>query len=103
MTTLDKYPTYRGIHRYHTMLGGDYKMVLTLTVFCTLLVVVRMTPAFIAAAAVIWFSGLRILRRLALRDPLLFPVLYRQISYRHFYPAKSGLHTPRGKSRGRWI
>jgi type IV secretory pathway TrbD component len=86
---LRKLPYHKVLHRPHLYLSGERGPVLALLFSAFLIVVACLNiPAFVLGA-VLWWTGLPILQRMAKRHPQMSTIYLRHISYRPHYAARS--------------
>lgn len=83
-------PIHSSLNRNQLLLGGERELVLLAALTVALVVVSGMNKISFIAGALIWFSLMLLLIKMAKADPVMSKVYTRHIKYKSFYPAKAG-------------
>jgi type IV secretion system protein VirB3 len=79
-------------NRPNQILGGDRELVITSGMASIFMMFALGNSYGVVLGLCFWLSAVWVLSRMGKADPLLRQIYLRHISYRPFYPAKSGLH-----------
>ena len=82
---LRKIPIYRSLTRQNLILGGERHLVLILGVVAAILAFVSQSLQSIFLGAILWVSGIWILRKMGKNDPQLSKVYLRHLKQQDYY------------------
>ncbi len=80
---------HRAFHQPIMLAGAERKPALTLAFICVVLAVNGATLPTLVIAAVLWFGGFPLLRRMGKADPKMAELYRRMSRYQGYYPPRS--------------
>lgn len=87
--SLRRKPIHQAFHQPILVGGAERKPALTLAFVCVVLAVNGATLVAAVIAAVLWFAGFPLLRRMGKADPKMAELYRRSVRYQGYYPPRS--------------